>query len=501
MAVGPALPSHWGARLEHQRSPPGEGAEQQQQSAPTRRARSKSPLLVTGGAAAGPTSGGGGDSSDVDPAAGRKRRPNRELEALLRRSLSPESSEGDDADADGSSSTDGSDNDEPGGLGARGAAGAGKHRDAQQQQKRKVENDKDSKRARRRRARSQEAGGRGGAEERQEKESGRGRGRGKGRGKYAAGRSAKSIAWLSTEEKEEGGRYLPQFGDVVMYFRQGHEQYLKELGMEEEAEQAPYSVFRTIQAVEMCKIVGLAYEIVPDLPNAPTGCRLRLRLVDPRSLNHEKECSLLLADLGLPDFIMERGRYEAAMARRWSVREECQVWWASETDGRPGKWWEGRIILIKDHSIRFPGSPWEKYLVTYKADGWEPSPHSPWEIFDMDRARWWPGVHLEESVAKRVLKAVRAIEDTSKRVFEDPYGLEWVRHCDVRPLYIARVPLPMSLSKIKARLEHSFYRSAEALSHDLDLVVDNARSFYGRDGPIAHKAQKLVERLHKAIKG
>lgn len=358
--------------------------------------------------------------------------------------------------------------------------------------------------------------------------------------KGGKGRSAKCIAWLQVEEIEDGTRYIPQCGDSVVYFRQGHEEYFnlakgnleQELNVasmdddEEEDEEedaapdasvwrrwlraqrdkAPWHVARSsqVRAVEPAKVVRVGYEVLPGGGGraslaARTACQVALEFADRRSPLCGQRFDVTLVYGEWADFLIERGRFEAAMARNWGKRDRCQAWWQKEEPDTGGEWWQGRVInneMIRND--RFPDSPWERLRVQY--DNSEPLPHSPWELYDVDRSKWWRGPQLDERTAKKALRAIRAVQEAADGPSQgDAFGMALFAEVDKSPAYLARVAQPMSVSLLKARLESGFYRQPEAAAADARLIATNAEGVYGKQSGPAMKAALLADRLLRAL--
>lgn len=113
-----------------------------------------------------------------------------------------------------------------------------------------------------------------------------------------------------------------------------------------------------------------------------------------------------------PDFLVEKSRFDASMAKGWVARDHCKVWWASEKGAdEKGQWWDGRIKTIKAKSDDFPDSPWEKYIVTYRESA-EPQAHSPWELFDRNcNIPGWTVPQIEEDERDELLQYIYDIEE------------------------------------------------------------------------------------------
>lgn len=52
-------------------------------------------------------------------------------------------------------------------------------------------------------------------------------------------------------------------------------------------------------------------------------------------------------------------------------------------------------------------------------------------------------------------------------------------------------PLPLDLEIVKQRLSKDYYHSLEAFRHDIELLVLNTVSFYGRESDMTARMQRL----------
>jgi hypothetical protein len=64
----------------------------------------------------------------------------------------------------------------------------------------------------------------------------------------------------------------------------------------------------------------------------------------------------------------------------------------------------------------------------------------------------------------------------------------WAHNAE-RLFYNRRVPLPLSLAQIEARLSGKYYRQLSAVVHDLQVIAENAVMFNGADSGIAQDAK------------
>ncbi|CAM6040557.1 unnamed protein product [Sphagnum compactum] len=313
----------------------------------------------------------------------------------------------------------------------------------------------------------------------------RGQRRGRQSGK-AGSRNMELMSWLLMEEVEPGTQFIPQYGDQVVYLRQGHEDFLEKAKLDEKG---PWKTLKQpIAAVEYCRIKGLDYLI--EQGTGKTNCKVSLEFNDPESQVYGKSFKLTLPELtDQPDFLVERNRYDASIQMGWRVRDHCKVWWAKEDDeGKGGSWWDGRIKLIRPTSSEFPDSPWESFHVTYKESS-EPTPHSPWELFDKEcKISGYSIPQIDPSLKESLLSIIRSMTDNSCREvycpsFHFPHG----------------IALPLSFDIISARVERDYYHCVEALEHDVHLLVANTKLFHGKDSVQAHKMQQMSNYLLKGL--
>ncbi|KAL6990058.1 hypothetical protein U1Q18_015807 [Sarracenia purpurea var. burkii] len=276
-------------------------------------------------------------------------------------------------------------------------------------------------------------------------------------------------SWLMLSTHEEGSRYIPQLGDEVVYFRQGHHEYIDQSGVKEVG---PWKTIKgNIRAVEFCQVTALEY--LPFQGSGESSCRMTLQFVDSSSNVDGKSFTLRLREMSdFPDFLVERSRYDAAIQRNWTCRDKCRVWWRNEGDEN-GSWWEGRIVEVKPKSPEFPESPWERYVVRYKSDPTERLLHSPWELHDTETI--WEPPHIDNEIREKMLCSFEELEESALED-QDRYGIRQLRQVLQKKKFMNRFPAPLSLEVIQSRLENNYYRSLEALKHDFSVMLSNAES-------------------------
>ncbi|VFQ65122.1 unnamed protein product [Cuscuta campestris] len=299
-------------------------------------------------------------------------------------------------------------------------------------------------------------------------------------------------SWLMLVAQEEH-RYIPQQGDEVVYFRQGHEEYINECDLRD---LGPWeTITGSISAVEFCRVDELVYA---SRPGSGESCsKMKLKFIDPKSGVAGKVFQLTLPEVtGFPDFLVERSKYDVAIERNWTSRDKCRVWWKNEGE-EDGDWWEGRIVNVQPKSIEYPDSPWERYIVRYKkGDPSEQHRHSPWELFDSDTERKQP--QIDEKIRARLLDAMDKLERSGNKV-QDYYGVQKLKQVSHRSQFINRFPVPLSLDIIHSRLKNNYYRRVEAVKHDIEVMLSNAESYFGRSVELCKKIKQLSNFLHKTL--
>ncbi|KAI3469301.1 hypothetical protein Pfo_025964 [Paulownia fortunei] len=318
-------------------------------------------------------------------------------------------------------------------------------------------------------------------------------------------------SWLMLSAHEEGSRYIPQRGDEVVYLRQGHQEYISYINSRN---LGPWeTIKRNIRAVEFCRVEDLEYSTHPG--SGESCCKMTLKFVDPSSDVVGKSFKLALPEVtGFPDFLVEKSRYDASVARNWTSRDKCQVWWKNEGE-EDGSWWEGRILNVKPKSLEFPDSPWERYVVKYKSDPTETHHHSPWELYDT--GTHWEQPHIDDDIRDKLIHAFAKLEQSGYKV-QDYYGVNKLKQVSQKTSFINRhvfahhhilrvfnflctfvFPVPLSLEVIQSRLENNYYRSLEAMKHDVEVMLSNAESYFGKNVELSTKMKRLSEWFRKML--
>lgn len=297
--------------------------------------------------------------------------------------------------------------------------------------------------------------------------------------------------WLLLSSQEEGWRYIPQLGDEVAYMRQGHGEYLESC---QSLERGPWVLFKEkIRDVEICRVHDVDYAAVPG--SGESCCKIKLKFTDPSSAVCGKTFMLTLPELAnFPDFLVERTRYEASVERNWSVGDKCCVWWRNDDGGGGGNWWHGHVVSISDKSVDFPGSQWERFSVKYQdhVDGAELDRHSPWELHLHEKDSEWEQPGIPPDISSIMLSLLSKLQQ-SARGSQDKYGIIKLKQVSDRLDFINRFPVPMTLEIIELRIKNLYYRSFEAMNHDIKVMLSNASAYFAKQVDMSAKMARLSD--------
>eukprot|EP00898_Chlorokybus_atmophyticus_P006616 jgi/Chlat1/6956/Chrsp52S06626 len=317
-------------------------------------------------------------------------------------------------------------------------------------------------------------------------------------------RPAAAYEWLLSDGKLRN-QYVPQLGDQVFYFRQGHELWLA--SSRDNLERPPSETIGDLRPVEHCKVTKLKY-VLSKMGDDTAACQLTLMLLDTTSPFHKRTFTLELPHdtKEFADFIVEHNRYVAAQKRGFKVGDTCWSLWVNEGTQ---KWYKSTITQESPFDSRWPDSPWDRFSVKYHEELHysETDQSSPadaelesgrlccWDMYTYQRERWEPP-RLSDN-------AVSVLQATIEDIYEEAeyYGVggkqDWFREV-VRPKqlpgYLSKVAVPMALKVIEARLKNNYYRQLDAVKHDIEQILKNAELFH-ENGGIVSVARKLVRRL------
>ncbi|KAM4888487.1 bromodomain and WD repeat-containing protein 1 isoform 1-T1 [Thomomys bottae] len=306
--------------------------------------------------------------------------------------------------------------------------------------------------------------------------------------------------------------FVPQMGDEVIYFRQGHEAYIEAVRRNNIYELNPSKEpWRKIDLrdQELVKIVGIRYEVGP-----PTLCCLKLAFLDPASGRlTDKSFSIRYHDMpDVIDFLVLRQFYDEARQRNW---QSCDRFRSIIDDA----WWFGTVLSQEPYQPQYPDSHFQCYIVR-------------WDNTEMEKLSPWDMEPIPENVdpPEELGASVSVTADELEKLLYKPQEGEWGQksrdeECDriisgidqllnldiaaafagpvdlsTYPKYCTVVAYPTDLYTIRMRLSNRFYRRLSALIWEVRYIEHNARTFNEPESVIARSAKKITDQLLKFIK-
>ncbi|XP_073482941.1 PH-interacting protein isoform X2 [Aquarana catesbeiana] len=323
--------------------------------------------------------------------------------------------------------------------------------------------------------------------------------------------------------------FVPQMGDEVYYFRQGHEAYVEMAKKNKiyriNAKKQPWHKME-LREQELMKIVGIKYEV-----GLPTLCCLKLAFLDSDT-GKLTGGAFTMKYHDMPDvidFLVLRQQFDEARRRHWSIGDRFR----SVIDDA---WWFGTIESQEPLQSQYPDSLFQCYNVCW--DNGDTEKMSPWDMelipnnacqslnvvctsFTGDPATVFPeelgtSVPLTEIEVRSLLYRTldgewgcRSRDEECERIID---GINQLMTLDIASAFVAPVDLqaypmysmvvayPTDLSTIKQRLENRFYRRLSSLMWEVRYIEHNTRTFNEPGSPIVKSAKFVTDILLAFIK-
>uniref|UniRef100_A0A8C1Q038 Bromodomain and WD repeat domain containing 1 n=1 Tax=Cyprinus carpio TaxID=7962 RepID=A0A8C1Q038_CYPCA len=319
-------------------------------------------------------------------------------------------------------------------------------------------------------------------------------------------------AWI-TDVIPRKSPFVPQMGDEVIYFRQGHEAYVDAVCRTNlypiNPDRQPWKRME-LRDQEFVKITGIKYEVCP-----PTLCCLKLTQIDPGTGKiTDRSFSIKYHDMpDVIDFLVLRQSYDEARHRVWTSNDRFR----SVIDDA---WWFGTIVCQEPYQSEYPDSLFQCFKV--KWDNGETEKLSPWDVeaipengtsepesesagvpvtdeemmdilYKPQEGEWWDKGRDQESA--RIITGIEQLVTVDITApFSGPVDLTQY------PTYCAVIAYPTDLNTIKLRLKHNFYRRLSALIWDVKHIEQNAKTFNEPRSKIAESAKIITNVLLKFIR-
>ncbi|XP_023155295.2 bromodomain and WD repeat-containing protein 3 isoform X1 [Amphiprion ocellaris] len=305
--------------------------------------------------------------------------------------------------------------------------------------------------------------------------------------------------------------FVPQMGDEVIYFRQGHEAYVEAVSRSElypiNLEKQPWRKME-LRDQEFVKITGIKYEVCP-----PTLCCLKLTLIDHGTGKiTDKSFSVKYHDMpDVIDFLVLRQSYDEALRRNWQPNDRFR----SVIDDA---WWFGTIVCQEPYQPEYPDSLFQCFKVRW--DNGETEKLSPWDVEPIQDDDPQPeteggGIPVTADEMKELMYkplpgewGERSRDEECERIIA---GIDHLITVEIAapfsgpvdliqyPTYCTVIAYPTDLGTIRLRLINRFYRRLSALIWDARYIAHNARTFNEPRSKIAHSAKIITNVLQKFV--
>uniref|UniRef100_A0A674JMI1 Pleckstrin homology domain interacting protein n=1 Tax=Terrapene triunguis TaxID=2587831 RepID=A0A674JMI1_9SAUR len=318
-------------------------------------------------------------------------------------------------------------------------------------------------------------------------------------------------AWI-TDTIPRRCPFVPQMGDEVYYFRQGHEAYVvmakKNKIYSINPKKQPWHKME-LREQELMKIVGIKYEV-----GLPTLCCLKLAFLDPDT-GKLTGGSFTMKYHDMPDvidFLVLRQQFDDAKHRRWNIGDRFR----SVIDDA---WWFGTIESQEPLQPEYPDSLFQCYNVCW--DNGDTEKMSPWDMELIPNNAVFPeelgtsvpltdvecrtliykpldgewGSRTRDEECDRIIAGINQLMTLDiASAFVAPVDLQ------AYPMYCTVVAYPTDLSTIKQRLESRFYRRLSSLMWEVRYIEHNTRTFNEPGSPIVKSAKFVTDLLLHFIK-
>ncbi|XP_069929954.1 PH-interacting protein isoform X6 [Oryctolagus cuniculus] len=306
--------------------------------------------------------------------------------------------------------------------------------------------------------------------------------------------------------------FVPQMGDEVYYFRQGHEAYVEMARKNKiysiNPKKQPWHKME-LREQELMKIVGIKYEV-----GLPTLCCLKLAFLDPDT-GKLTGGSFTMKYHDMPDvidFLVLRQQFDDAKYRRWNIGDRFR----SVIDDA---WWFGTIESQEPLQPEYPDSLFQCYNVCW--DNGDTEKMSPWDMELIPNNAVFPeelgtsvpltdnecrsliykpldgewGTNPRDEECERIVTGINQLMTLDiASAFVAPVDLQ------AYPMYCTVVAYPTDLSTIKQRLENRFYRRVSSLMWEVRYIEHNTRTFNEPGSPIVKSAKFVTDLLLHFIK-
>ncbi|PIK36390.1 putative bromodomain and WD repeat-containing protein 3, partial [Apostichopus japonicus] len=320
----------------------------------------------------------------------------------------------------------------------------------------------------------------------------------------------KPSPWI-TDTNPRRSPYVPQMGDEVMYFWQGHKAYVEAVKRHNvyhiDGRKFPWNHL-DLKTEELMKVVGIKYHIGP-----PTTCGLKLAFIDSNTRKQTGGFFQLryhdMADV--IDFLVLAQHYDIAMRRRWKPGDRFRAviddqWWLGAIENKVPLEAENPGSLFQCFPVRWDNgeaermSPWDLEPIDKKNEPWKVGAGNPVTPAEIQQLQYKPQVGEwgecdQGEECDRILKCLDQVMSLRiAEMFNAPVDLS------TYPDYAMTVPYPTDLTTIRNRLMLRFYRRRSALQWEVRRIEWNTNAYNDPNSQIVKTAKLVTNILLEVIR-
>lgn len=303
--------------------------------------------------------------------------------------------------------------------------------------------------------------------------------------------------WIMKNEKY----YVPQLYDRCYYFFQAHELFFKNYFAQlcrcepESYPELPWKKLPELTSAPiLCQVVNITYEF----PDQKVICNNKQEL----KLNHPSifmKLKLLIEETNetfevlytnqdsITEFLILKEVYENSKGWFKAKWENCRHLLSFHTE-------QNNIINVEgiDDIERntFPETEWRSIIVKKESvsQGISSNLRGKRGNYEILRLSYWDlqqvaeevkeQPHLDPNLAIEIKNIINEKLESSTDLYEN-----FVDDPSTIKNFSNTIPLPMCYNFICERLESGYYRRAEAVVHDIRLIIENTKAFYSEINP------------------
>jgi WD40 repeat protein len=300
-------------------------------------------------------------------------------------------------------------------------------------------------------------------------------------------------SWLQMDTPQET-LYVPQIGDHVIYFPQGHKEHLQRFT---EDVPPPWNSFPQKWPLVECVVREVSYRFPKDQElrwcnsivaevtlaiigtpskNAITVSGMYLvSFVPPRATRNstrEQLIKVTLRNTQLPDFLVLFDIFQRTIKMAWHQGIQISVQYKEfhpESGDVIFQEYQGKVVSLSNSDPEWPHSPWEALEVTWddnKNESLTIDRICPWEAKAVFSSHNFTaiGSKIDPAESIRIVSAVQSLLEQTQEKYE-PFQFEV--DSSVYPEYYCLIALPVYVELIVRRLQNGYYRQVISLFSSL----------------------------------